>query len=86
MFALYWWTSILNSALPPQKHRPDTQLEHQDPVIHMAQNKRRKGKKERRKKERKKGRKIERKKGKKEGRKKERRKKEERKKERKLLK
>ena len=31
-----WWTNVLNSALPPQRLRPDTQLEHQDPVSHMA--------------------------------------------------
>ena len=39
------WTSVLNLALPPQKHRPDAWLEHQEPVIHMAQNKREKRKK-----------------------------------------
>ena len=27
-----WWTNVLNSVLPPQSHRPDTWLEHQDPV------------------------------------------------------
>ena len=48
-----WWTSVLNSALPPQRHRSDTQPEHQDPVSHMAQ-------KEREEKERKKERKRER--------------------------
>ena len=61
-----WWTNVLNSALPPQRLRPDTRLEHQDPVNHMAQKKR--GKKEReeeRKKERKKERKEGRKKEKK---------------------
>ena len=31
-----WWINVLNSALPPQRHRPDTQLEHQDPVSHTA--------------------------------------------------
>ena len=31
-----WWTNVLNSALPPQRHRPDTRLEHHDPVSHMA--------------------------------------------------
>ena len=31
-----WWTNVLNSALPPQRHRPDTQPEHQDPVSHTA--------------------------------------------------
>ena len=44
-----WWTSVLNSALPPQRHRPDTRLEHEDPVSHMAQKKREKKKKERKK-------------------------------------
>ena len=63
------WTSVLNSALPPQRFRPDTQPEHQDPVSHMAQKKREERKKERRK-ERKKERK-ERKEGRKEGRKEE---------------
>ena len=43
-----WWTNVLNLALPPQRHSPDAWLEHQDPVIHTAQNKRdKKGKKER---------------------------------------
>ena len=74
-----WWTNVLNSALPPQRHRPDTQPEYQDPVNHMAQKKREKnerkkeGKKER-KEERKKETKKERKKGRKEGRKEERKK------------
>ena len=45
-----WWTNILKSALPPQRHRPDTQLEYQDPVSHIAQKKREKKKKERKKK------------------------------------
>ena len=31
-----WWTSVLNLALPPQRHRPDTWPEHQDPISHMA--------------------------------------------------
>ena len=31
-----WWTNVLNSALPPQRLRPDTWLEHQDPVSHTA--------------------------------------------------
>ena len=30
------WTSVLNLALPPQRHSPDAWLEHQEPVIHMA--------------------------------------------------
>ena len=45
-----WWTSVLNSALPHQKHRPDTWPEYQGPVSHMAQKKREKRKKERKKK------------------------------------
>ena len=40
-----WWTNVLNMALPPQRHRPDTRPQHQDPVIHMAQNKREKKRK-----------------------------------------
>ena len=31
-----WWTNVLTSALPPQRLRPDTQLEHQDPVSHTT--------------------------------------------------
>ena len=31
-----WWSNVLNSALPPQRLRPDTQPEHQDPVRHTA--------------------------------------------------
>ena len=45
-----WWTNALNSALPPQRHRPDTWLEHQDPVSHMVQKKREEKRKEERKK------------------------------------
>ena len=45
-----FWTSVLNLALPPQRHSPDAWLEHKEPVIHMAQNKREKKKKERKKK------------------------------------
>ena len=37
------WTNVLNLALPPQRHSPDAWLEHQEPVIHMAQNKRERG-------------------------------------------
>ena len=44
-----WWANVLNSALPSQRHRPDTRPEHQDPVSHMSQ------KKKEEKKERKKG-------------------------------
>ena len=60
------WTSILNLALPRQRHSPDTWLEHQEPVIHTAQNKREKEIKR----ERKEGSKEGRKQGRKEGRKK----------------
>ena len=35
-----WWTNVVNSALAPKRLRPDTQLEYQDPVSHMAQKKR----------------------------------------------
>ena len=31
-----WWSNVLNLALLPQRLRPDTRLEHQDPVSHMA--------------------------------------------------
>ena len=61
-----WWTNVLNSALPPQRHRPDTWPEHQDPVSHMAQ------KKMEEKREREEGRKEGREGGREEGRKKER--------------
>ena len=61
-----WWTNVLNLALPPQRHSPDAWLEHQEPVIHTAQNKMEKERKER-KKERKEGRKEGRKKGGREG-------------------
>ena len=61
-----WWTIVLNLALPPQRHRPDSWAEHQDLVSHMAQKKtekeRRKERKKKRKKERKKEKKKERKK------------------------
>ena len=46
--ALPIWTNVLNLALPPQRHRPDAQPEHQDPVIHTAQNKREKKRKKER--------------------------------------
>ena len=29
-----WWSNVLNSALPPQRLRPDTRPELQDPVSH----------------------------------------------------
>ena len=58
-----WWTSVLNSALPPQRHRPDIWPEHPDPVSHMALKKREKERE--REKERKRKRKRERKKEKK---------------------
>ena len=35
-----WWTNVLNLALPPQRHSLDAWVEHQEPVIRMAQNKR----------------------------------------------
>ena len=54
-----WWTSDLNSALPHQRHRPDTWLEHEDPVSTRLI---RKGRKKERRKERKKEREKERKK------------------------
>ena len=38
--------------LPPQRHRPDTGLEHQDPVSHTAQKKGRKERKKERERER----------------------------------
>ena len=31
-----WWTSVLNSALPSQRPRPDSRPEHQDRVSHTA--------------------------------------------------
>ena len=37
-----WWTNVLNSALPPQRLRPDIWLEHQDPLRLSAQKKREK--------------------------------------------
>ena len=33
-----WWSSVLNLTLPPQRLRPDTWPEHQNPVSHMAPN------------------------------------------------
>ena len=27
----FWWTSVLNSALLPQRQRPDSRPEHEDP-------------------------------------------------------
>ena len=36
------WTSVLQLALPPQRHSLDVWLEHQEPFIHMVQNKREK--------------------------------------------
>ena len=41
-----WWSSVLDSALPPQRLRPNTRLEHQDPASHTAQKKRRREKKQ----------------------------------------
>ena len=37
-----WWSSVLSLALPPQSLRPDSRLEHQDPVSHTVQKKREK--------------------------------------------
>ena len=37
-----WWSNVLNSALPPQRLRPDTRPECQDPVSHTSQKKKRK--------------------------------------------
>ena len=57
-----WWSNVLNSALPPQRLRPDTWPEQKDPVSHTAQKKREEERKEGRKegkKERKKERKKE---------------------------
>ena len=34
--------NVLNLALPPQRLRPDTRPEHQDPASHTAQKKRKK--------------------------------------------
>ena len=31
-----WWSNVLNSALPPQRLRPDSAPEHQDAVSHTA--------------------------------------------------
>ena len=41
------WTSVLKLSLPPQRHSADAWLEHQEPFIHMVQNKREKKSKER---------------------------------------
>ena len=60
-----WWSNVLNSVFPPQRLRPYTRLEHQDPVSHTVQKKREKERKEGRegrKERRKEGRKRERKK------------------------
>ena len=47
-----WWTSVLNSALPPKRLRPDTWLEHQDPVSHTVQKKGEKRKERKKERER----------------------------------
>ena len=39
------WTNVLNLALPPQRLRPDTKPEHQDPISHTGQKKREKERK-----------------------------------------
>ena len=46
-----WCTNVLNLGLPPQRHRPDTWPEYQDPVSHTAQKKREKKRKKEREKE-----------------------------------
>ena len=33
----FWWSNVLDSALPPWRLRPDTWLEYQDPASHTAQ-------------------------------------------------
>ena len=33
-----WCTNVLNLTFPPQRHKPDTQPEHQDPVSHTDGN------------------------------------------------
>ena len=42
------WTSVLKLALTPQRHSPDAWLQHQEPVIYTAQNKREEKKEEER--------------------------------------
>ena len=37
-----WWSNVLNSALPPQRLRPDTWPEHQDRASYKGQKKRKK--------------------------------------------
>ena len=32
-----WWINVLNSALPPQRHSPDTRPAHPNPVSHTAE-------------------------------------------------
>ena len=44
-----WWTNVLNWALPPQRHRIDTWLEHQHPYSYTAQKKREKKRKKEKK-------------------------------------
>ena len=51
-----WWTNVLNSALPPQRHRTDIRPEHQDSVSHMAQKKTEKEKKRKKERDRDRGR------------------------------
>ena len=74
-----WWTNVLNSALPPQRHRPDTWPEHEDPVSHKTLKKREKEERKKRKKERTKGKKERKKEEREEGRKEERKKEKKRK-------
>ena len=47
-----WWTNVLNSGFPPQRLRPDTWPEHQDPVSHTALKKRERKKERERERER----------------------------------
>ena len=44
-----WWSSVLDSALPPWRLRPDRWLEHHDPASHTAWKKRKKKKKKKKK-------------------------------------
>ena len=37
-----WWANVLNSALPPQRLRPDSRPEHQDHISHTSQKEREK--------------------------------------------
>ena len=41
----FWWSNVLDLALPPWRLRPDTQLAHQVPASYVAQKKRKRKKK-----------------------------------------